>query len=490
MPLNYSKWDALEVSDDSDIEGHPNVDHKSLVRWKQRQIHEDREARKHKIATLKADIQSNPIIQERLREVRNSVKEKGVAFFSAIVERLEKQPSPERPPAPLEGTYDGMLLSLLRRTADDVKELGIASGDPRLDEELIKSLDEHLERMPEFMEKAKKELEYEEAEQKKKITSEDIRPGFSSTVGSSYIPSKPEPAPLPGALGTSTTHKKKATTTTVEYEVLNPKSVASSSTAPPPDLNEDDEIQEDEADIVPEVTPVIAEFSKLPLGGFQASWDFIRAHRDVVVPGASDALLVAGYRAEREGKHEYAKRCVHQSLLLQYGEKLGRDGISVFFGKMIDADPRAVMVFMKDVDDTYNHIVTRVKVNKEEEEAFSKGTEQIQLVPENPGAEISFNVPDGPPPENIKLEGPGTEGMEIEEVRKALQMQWEVFESFEEDMKAALKSQKLDSVNKVLGSMKIEDAERVVELLQISGMLSFSENGIRDQTGELADDVD
>lgn len=50
MPLNYSKWDALEVgihvdrqhrladvpmyqiSDDSDIEGHPNVDHKSLVR--------------------------------------------------------------------------------------------------------------------------------------------------------------------------------------------------------------------------------------------------------------------------------------------------------------------------------------------------------------------------------------------------------------------------------------------------------------------------
>ena len=52
MPLNYSKWDQLEViavrlvrsvvdltrsqfqlSDDSDIEGHPNVDHKSLVRY-------------------------------------------------------------------------------------------------------------------------------------------------------------------------------------------------------------------------------------------------------------------------------------------------------------------------------------------------------------------------------------------------------------------------------------------------------------------------
>ena len=157
-----------------------------------------------------------------------------------------------------------------------------------------------------------------------------------------YVPSKPEPAPLPGAI--STPKPKKQKSTTVGYEVLNPKSVASSSTVPPPDQKEEDEVEEEEEeeeevdeddddDIVPEMTPVIAEFSKLPLGGFQKSWDFIKAHRDVVVPGASDALLIAGYRAQREGKNEYAKRCVHQSLLLQYGEKLGKDGISVFFNK-------------------------------------------------------------------------------------------------------------------------------------------------------------
>jgi len=487
MPLNYSKWDALEVSDDSDIEGHPNVDHKSLVRWKQRQIHEDRETRKHKIATLKADIQSNPVMQERLRQIRDGVEEKGAGFFSATVERLEKQPSPERPPAPLEGTYDGMLLSLLRRTADDVKNLGIASGDPKLDEELIKSLDEHLKRMPEFLKKAKDDLELEEAEQKKKITSEDIRPGFSST----YVPPKSEPAPLPGALGIPSTEKKKTKkATTVEYEVLNPNSVASSSTAPPPEATEGDEVEEDDAEIVPEMTPAIAEFSKLPLGGFQESWDFIKAHRDVVVPGASDALLIAGYRAEREGKHKYAKQCVHQSLLLQYGEKLGSDGISVFFNKMIHADPRALMVFMKDVDDTYNHIVSRVKANKDEEDALRQSTEQIQLVPENPDAEISFEIPDGPPPETIQLEGPGAEDLDPVEVRKALQLRWEVFDGFEEDMKTALKSQKLESVNKVLGAMDIDEAERIVELLQISGILSFSEGGIRDETGASQDHVD
>ena len=159
---------------------------------------------------------------------------------------------------------------------------------------------------------------------------------------------------------------------------------------------------------------------------------------------------------------------------------------------MINADQRAVTVFMDDVDNTYEHIVTRVKANKEEEEELRQGTEQIQLVPENPDAEISFNVPDGPPPENIKLEGEAMKNMNPEDVRKALQMQWDVFENFEDDMKTALKSQKLESVNKVLGAMKIEEAERVVELLQISGILSFSESGIRDETGNGAsqDDVD
>ena len=37
--LNYAKWDNLELSDDSDIEVHPNVDKKSFIRWKQRDIH-------------------------------------------------------------------------------------------------------------------------------------------------------------------------------------------------------------------------------------------------------------------------------------------------------------------------------------------------------------------------------------------------------------------------------------------------------------------
>lgn len=38
--VDYSKWDNIELSDDEDIECHPNIDKKSFVRMRQRQIHQ------------------------------------------------------------------------------------------------------------------------------------------------------------------------------------------------------------------------------------------------------------------------------------------------------------------------------------------------------------------------------------------------------------------------------------------------------------------
>ena len=153
---------------------------------------------------------------------------------------------------------------------------------------------------------------------------------------------------------------------------------------------------------------------------------------------------------------------------------------------MVAGDPRATVIFEKDVEDTYKHLVERVRISKTEEAA--QPAEQIQLVPENPATQITFNVPDGPPPERIELEGPGFENVDIEDVRKALQMRWDVFSAFEPQMQEALKSQSLDKVNKVLGAMKVEDAEELVKMLDMAGILNFSEGGIRDETGQTADD--
>jgi cell division cycle protein 37 len=114
---------------------------------------------------------------------------------------------------------------------------------------------------------------------------------------------------------------------TTEIEVLNPKVVANETQLPADSvLSEDD-------DALPELTASLEEFSKIPLRAYERAFQFIQSHRDVIVPGASDALLVAAFRAQSDGKAKYAKQCVHQSLLLQYCEKLGGDGVRVFFRK-------------------------------------------------------------------------------------------------------------------------------------------------------------
>jgi cell division cycle protein 37 len=149
---------------------------------------------------------------------------------------------------------------------------------------------------------------------------------------------------------------------------------------------------------------------------------------------------------------------------------------------MMSGNPQAEGIFTKDVADTYRHLVERVAVSKAEATA-AEGKEQIQLVAEDPNTTISFIVPDGPPPEDLRLEGPGTEELDVEEVRKALQHRWDIFEQFPEDFKSALKTESLDAVNKVLGDKEVEEAENLVELLQVAGILNVA-SGVRDETGK------
>jgi cell division cycle protein 37 len=137
-----------------------------------------------------------------------------------------------------------------------------------------------------------------------------------------YVPAKPEPPPITGK------GKEKSTTTSTHIEVLNPEASSSA-------LSESQELSADVDDDLPRMTPSLEGFAQLPLWDFEKSWLFIQNHRDVVVPRASDALLVTAFRAQRDGNSKYAKQCVHQSLVLQYGEKLGKDGVQLFFRRYV-----------------------------------------------------------------------------------------------------------------------------------------------------------
>lgn len=130
---------------------------------------------------------------------------------------------------------------------------------------------------------------------------------------------------------------------------------------------------------------------------------------------------------------------------------------------------KAISIFLKDISETYTRMESRVVEMNAETAARkasgepSEGEEQIQLVAEG-GATVSFNVPDGPPPDVIELEGEGTEGMDPVEVQKYFMQRWNIFEGMKEEMKAALKKESLEEVNKVLGRMGLEEAEKAVSL--------------------------
>lgn len=149
--------------------------------------------------------------------------------------------------------------------------------------------------------------------------------------------------------------------------------------------------------------------------------------------------------------------------------------------RMIQKNPKSLQMFNEDLQNTYTRIAQRTKEMAAEEEAMGE-REQIQLVAEDPNLTIGFNLPEGPPPEDLRLEGPGTEELDVEQVRAYLQRKWDIFQSFPPAFKTALQTEKLDEVNKVLGRMKVAEAEPLVELLQEAGMLSFSEAGVRDMT--------
>lgn len=82
---------------------------------------------------------------------------------------------------------------------------------------------------------------------------------------------------------------------------------------------------------------------------------------------------------------------------------------------MISKNPKSIQMFTEDFIRTYGRIETRTKeIIAEENEAGE--VEQIQLVAEDPNVEIGFRIPDGPPPEELRVEGEGAEQIDIEDV--------------------------------------------------------------------------
>ncbi|OAP58375.1 hypothetical protein AYL99_07465 [Fonsecaea erecta] len=487
MPISYDKWDRLEVSDDSDVEVHPNVDTKSFIRAKQHQIHEQRAQRKHEIETLKYERIINDGLLERINALLDALKRHqedankknpDEVVFQSLIESAG-DPAKDEPPKPPEGVYThqkeqpryskmiGVLVDQVKKEVDEKKD---TSTDRYAD--FLQGVNSHLTKVQKLQQDLLKRLAQLEKEATAKITSEDIHFGFDST----HI-NKSKPAPAPAG---KTKAKEKTKTETVE--LLNaPKGLTSQtrdalksgegavSSGAEADIEDDalldkhEDEEEDEASM--KLTPEGKQFAKIKLGDYRACLQFISEHPNIVNEETQNALMVEALNAQIEGQNTYAKTCVHQSLLIQYCRQLGRDGVGLFFKRITTKGHQAQQVFNKDLAETYERIKTSAARLQNEQGASSAGEEQIQLHAVDPGTEITINVPQADSDDPVE-----------QEARK-------IFERFPPGLQRALESSSLDEVNKVLGKMSVDEAEEIVELLGQGGMLSLQE-GLIDATSE------
>ena len=333
MVLDYSKWDALELSDDSDIEVHPNVDKRSFIRAKQNQIHQQREQRKHEIATLKYERVINDGLLRRIDTLLNELrgheaeaKDENSFIYQALISSAG-DPDEDEPPKPPEGIhnnsrqprYSQMMGSLMDQVKKEVEE----SKTEDWYNGYIKGIEGHKKKVANLQKELIAKLTELETQESRKITSESIHTGFDK---SSITKEKEKPVE---------TKKKKPTET---VEVLNPGALKkdalsrmdSAGQSSGADADVEDGTEDGDEDHI-EPTELGKRFAKIKIGDYRASLQFISENRDVVTERETDGLLIEGFNAQMEGKEEYAKQCVHQALLLQYCRTLGKDGVSLFF---------------------------------------------------------------------------------------------------------------------------------------------------------------
>lgn len=476
--LDYSKWDRLELSDDSDIEMHPNIDKRSFINWKRRDIHEKRMQNRQRMQDLEKAIAMN----ERLRsyinelvfdlELASAPSGKSASDFieSTISDWLAKHNDEE---TASEGgpTYTQMLTALAQQIKEKITDAPEGSvRSARAADELRK----HEQLLLQQVSTARAELAELEQKMHEKITSEDIHMGFDSS-SISHI-DKPMDEAIVSAKRQDQHSGNKQKVTSIET-VHNGVSRTSAARGHDTDLTSGSaadtegeniagtDIGQGESDENKslKLTPTAEQFSRIEIGRYSECLEFLGSHSWLVDSSQHvDALLLAAFNWQMKGDERMAKQCVHQGLLLQYCRELGRDGVRIFFNRIMKDKSEAAHVFLEDVNSCYKRVQNRA-VDLAQEES-KEGVEQIQLMSTDPNMQISINIPE---PEDVEARA--------------------IFESFPPNLRTALGSKNLDEINKVLGSMAVDEAEQIVEKLNAGNMLSIEEGIIDATKGDISE---
>jgi cell division cycle protein 37 len=342
--------DALELSDDSDIEVHPNVDKRSFIRAKQSQIHMERQQRKLQAEAYKHERVINAALLQRLSGLLSAVtshSQQGtsthvgpadVAFW-AVMEMALGNPGEDTPPPRPEGladedlpplpNYSKMMMVILDEVNKRLAEKRVEQ-DERHDA-FVQELEEQLRTIQDRQTELTNKLTELDQQGPMKITSESYRVGFDS----------------------SHVNKTKPNTSENSGEKTQPEALNPSNKSEPLDsdtlskVKEEDDAPEEDDDneTALRASPAAKTFAQIQPSDYRASHEYLLSHPEIIQqPSEADGLLLEAYYTLLEDHQDdggRARQYVHQARLLQYCRELlvsphvgGGDGMVRFFGYM------------------------------------------------------------------------------------------------------------------------------------------------------------
>ncbi|ODV78123.1 uncharacterized protein CANTADRAFT_54365 [Suhomyces tanzawaensis NRRL Y-17324] len=459
MPIDYSKWDKIELSDDSDIEVHPNVDKNSFIKWKQRDIHEKRQQRNIEIKSILVQLTmyaklntrvdyllanlspsqflDNDVVFSKLNsqfdksekfDYNRLIAEKGDDLRKGLKDlKFDEEEIQNTPP------YNEMVEDLFVQVKEDHES---AQTDGELLAKLIK---DHRNKIDDILSKQTIKLDDLLNQKAQLISSDDIHTGFDR----SFL-NKDKEEEVKSEEKPKGTEKQ-----TVVETINNPTQPVTQSTSA---------VQEYD-DLV--LLPATEEFSKISSKSITDSAEFLFKHTNICSEAQKDALIMTAFDSQLEGNSTRAKQIIHQSLLLQYvaqlaGPKPSKDqtikAIKLFCSKISDSGSPASAGFNQDVENTFNHIKTRCEYLKNEQQVGSQNEEEmIQLKALDEGTELIVNLPAEGTPE------------------------YEIFStSLPKDLQEAVKTESIDEVNKIFATLKVEEAEKILEVFNQCGVIGIN----------------
>lgn len=449
MAIDYSKWDKLEISDDSDIEVHPNVDKNSFIRWKQRDIHEKRMQREQQIKGLKVQKEMYTQLNKRVDLLLSTFTDSQLEsesernnFINSKFDKSEKctlEAQTDDSP-----TYNEMVEDLFTQIENDLKKENLDVNGSNIKKKVI----EHRQKIENVLKQIDPKLEEFNKEKIQHITSDDIHDGWNT----SFINKKKEEEDKKEK--NNNTKSIETTQTNKSIETINsPGSIKLLEKKPSKPISELDDL---------ELLPETIEFSKLP--SLKACSTYLLEHPFIACSHQKDALLMKSFDLQLNDDNENAINIIKKSMLLQFSADLlenppnpnmPRDVrlnyVKQLFNQLEKDNTPGKIAYEQECSRMIDHVKKRCEIIKEEQEKEinEEGVEQIQLRSVDPNSELIVTVPPKGTPE------------------------YEIYDKLPEDMKKALSTGSLDEVNKVFATIPVDKAEELLERFNECGVIGI-----------------